>query len=284
MAGYDHEKLMAGVWAAWDRVQNRPWESNVEPLQMSEHCWYVGDTWVGVILIDSGDGLILIDAGMTGQLYLIFEGIRSLGFDPKNIKKVLLSHGHYDHCAAMKAVLEYTKAEFWAPKEDLDAIRGASDALCARGEFYAPCEPDCFFNDDVSITLGNVSILPMHTPGHTPGTTSFFFEDKTKDGVRVRIGVLGGVGLNTLIPDEPTEDMTPFLQRRCDYRRSMERLKKERVDIAMSSHPAAISALERRQEIREGYNPYLDPQIWDDTVEKYLNRLDQIEGKNLHAH
>jgi metallo-beta-lactamase class B len=56
-------------------------------------------------IIDSGDGLILIDASVPHTVYLTFESIRKLGFNPKDIRLLLVSHAHYDHCGGVRPVV-----------------------------------------------------------------------------------------------------------------------------------------------------------------------------------
>jgi metallo-beta-lactamase class B len=276
MNEYNVEERMKKLEETFNNVLDRPWETAQSPLRMSEHCWYLGNTWVGVLLIDSGEGLILIDAGMPSQTYLIFEGIRSLGLNPKNIKKVLLTHGHFDHCGGMTAILAYTRAEFWGPKEDLNAIRGIS--LNTRGRYYAPCEPDRFYQEDVPVILGNICIFTMHTPGHTPGTTSFFFDDTLSSGQKVRVGIFGGLGANTLVMSDSLQDRAVVLQNRKDYRQSLERMEKEHVDVTMSIHPGMIRAFDRRSKDSKSYRQYIDPTVWPSTLKRYRERLDAIEA------
>ena len=50
---YDHKAFFELVYQKWDRVQRRPWESAVEPIKFSKNCWYIGDSWIGVILIST---------------------------------------------------------------------------------------------------------------------------------------------------------------------------------------------------------------------------------------
>ena len=60
-------------------------------------------------------------------------------------------------------------------------------------------EPDCFYSDEEPITLGNVTIHSMLTPGHTIGCTSFFWEvTNPANGERYVVGMHGGVGANTM--------------------------------------------------------------------------------------
>ena len=62
------------------RVCRRPWEAYVEPFAMAPGVWYIsGNDWVACYLIDTGDGLILIDTAMHESAYLMIENIRKLG-------------------------------------------------------------------------------------------------------------------------------------------------------------------------------------------------------------
>ena len=79
-------------------ICERPFEYAVEPFHIAGNLYYVGNSWVSVYLIDTGEGLILIDTAMPQTVYLTLEGIRRLGFNPKDIRLILLSHAHYDHC------------------------------------------------------------------------------------------------------------------------------------------------------------------------------------------
>ena len=89
----------------------QPWSLAIEPFQVSPRTWYVaGQTWVGCYLIDTGDGLILIDTAIPESLYLLVYSIYQLGFSLKDIKKILLSHAHFDHTGAARAMKELTGA------------------------------------------------------------------------------------------------------------------------------------------------------------------------------
>ena len=258
------------------QCSSRPWEMAIEPIQMSPNVFYIGGSWVGSTLINSGEGLILIDCGMPASLYLLFEGIRKLGFDPKDIKILLVSHAHYDHVGAAKAVLEYTGAKLYCAKEDVAALEGRDiAALRTRGEPYTGVTPDEFFDDNKPIKLGNIVIKTMLTAGHTPGTTSFFFEDRGSDGKVYKLGLHGGLGLNTLTANSP-EDVPRVAAARKTYRSNIKTLKGFRVDVACSNHPAMAHLCERAAVgAREALT---DTEEWNNMLDHYLSLLDSMEA------
>lgn len=57
--------------------------SYVEPFKIADNLYYVGDKQVCIHLIDTGDGLILLDSGFPCATYLLIESIWRAGFDPK---------------------------------------------------------------------------------------------------------------------------------------------------------------------------------------------------------
>ena len=69
----------------------------VHPFRIFGNVWYVGDDWVCVHLIDTGDGLLLIDSGNMGATAMLVNAIWEAGFNPADVKWIVLSHGHLDH-------------------------------------------------------------------------------------------------------------------------------------------------------------------------------------------
>ena len=63
----------------------KPWTLAIKPFQVAPQTWYVaGQTWVGCYLIDTGDGLILIDTAITESLYMLVDSIYRLGYKPEH--------------------------------------------------------------------------------------------------------------------------------------------------------------------------------------------------------
>jgi len=60
-------------------------------------------------ILDTGDNVILIDTGPNADVLL--NNMETLGYDPKDIDYVVLTHGHYDHTGGLKGLVEARKGE-----------------------------------------------------------------------------------------------------------------------------------------------------------------------------
>ena len=241
-----------------NRFAMKEWEKEQEPFQMSEHVYYVGTKYVGSYLLDTGDGLALIDQGFAETVYLLFESIRRLGFNPKDIKHLLVSHGHFDHCGGTRLVHEYSKARIYMSKEDCQMMNEHPEWVGFDYQNWIPFEVDQFYDWEKPTVIGRFEIQTIHCPGHTPGTTSFVFKDEGKV-----LAMHGGIGVNTLIPefyeefpDWPHDLLPKFLQ-------SIERMRQVTPDIPLPSHPSQIPVLDKCGTYKPGdENPFINPQGW----------------------
>lgn len=64
---------------------------------MFGNLYYVGDNNICMHFIDTRDGLILCDSGNYGTEGMLVNSVWEAGFNPYDIKWLLLSHGHMDH-------------------------------------------------------------------------------------------------------------------------------------------------------------------------------------------
>ena len=254
-----------------------PWELAVEPFQVAPQTWYVaGQTWVGCYLIDTGDGLILIDTAIPESLYLLVDSIYRLGFKLTDIKKILLSHAHFDHCGAAGAMKKLTGAELYMSKEDTEFYKACPEETLVLDPDSHPqdFEVDKYYSDDEPITLGNVTIRTLLTPGHTVGCTSFLWEVKNPaNGETYVVGMHGGVGANTMNDDyySTSKYLTPDLRDR--FISDADELKKIHVDIALPSHPNQIEIVDRAGQYTDESQPYLDDTVWADFMEERVRQV-----------
>ena len=129
-----------------------------------------------------------------------------MGHDPRDIDLVIMPHGHGDHYGTTVELVTMIEnaggeVELLSPKEDVvglsqDAVGNtwnlppalpASETLIRERTGYTTY--------DKWMDFGNVRMLPLWSPGHTPGSTSFVFDVKNPEtGERVTFGYMGGYG------------------------------------------------------------------------------------------
>lgn len=212
---------------------HEPWTLAQKPFKVIENVYFVGNTWVSVYLIDTPEGLILIDCAYEENLYLLIDSIRGLGFDPKDNRHQLISHGHFDHCGAARQLQEMSNCEIWINEKDAYFFTERRD-LIAFEDRVPEFRIDHYYDSDQSICFGGMTIWPVPCPGHTPGTTSFFFEVE-HEGRKLTVAMHGGLGTNTLSKEDLLTNGWPlsFQQGYLDMLRQM---KRRSVDVLIPSH------------------------------------------------
>ena len=81
--------------------------TKVAPFRMIGNLYFVGTVEASSHLIDTGEGLILIDTGYEENADTVIESVGKLGFDIKDVKVILHSHGHLDHTDATAKLLQF---------------------------------------------------------------------------------------------------------------------------------------------------------------------------------
>ena len=176
------------MWASWEDRRSQ----YVEPFQIFDNVYYVGIDWVAAYLIETGDGLILIDSLYGSWLPVLLNNIRELGFDPADVKYLINTHGHFDHAGGSALFQKVYGSRVVMTAEDWQVAQ-AKPELAA---FYLPTpRVDMVAEDGDTISLGDNTITLYKTPGHTEGVLSLGFTGKDGDDTH-SILTLGGVGLN----------------------------------------------------------------------------------------
>jgi metallo-beta-lactamase class B len=162
------------------------------PYKLFDNFYYIGTNQVGVFVIDTGDGLILIDAGWGAQdCGTMMADLQELGLRPRDVKLILLSHEHIDHYGCVK---EWKKTYCPHAKVALSQI-GWNNLRAwpieASFDNPRPEEIDMYLTDGQRVHLGNTTIEVVSTPGHSPGCVSFIIPVRDR-GKKHVIGIMGG--------------------------------------------------------------------------------------------
>jgi metallo-beta-lactamase class B len=212
----------------------RDWEfQKTAPFKVFDNLYYVGPGNVSVWLISTTDGLILVDATQEPLVDHVLDSIRKLGFDPKNIRYLLLSHGHLDHFGGAGKIKQAAPAARIATLEEDWELIDTFYKRVASGEYGknpnardpgVPFARDMVIKEGDTIRLGKTELKVYKLPGHTPGSPSFKFT--VYDNGRPHTALLfGGPGQRNGV-----EGGTQFLE-------SIRRLKsKEFADVDVPVH------------------------------------------------
>lgn len=259
-----------------DYSAHAPWKLKVEPFRVAPAVYYVGNEWVGAFLIDTRtEGLILIDACMFENVYLTIEMIRELGFDPKDISHIMLTHCHMDHTGGVKALQELSGAKIWMSAQD-DRFKDEPANYELNLDFFVPpYEVDMHYDDSNPMQFGDVTIQTVLTPGHTPGTTSFFITSPDEKGTMLTSAIHGGVGPMTMKKEYLEKYGLPLTLPQ-QFIDGCEKLKTYHVDIAIPSHPAHGNLFTRKGKNSMDYKELIDENQWQEFLETRIQFIKEM--------
>ena len=119
----------------------------------------------------SNEGAI-IDPGDDADI--IITMLKELGVQ---VDRILATHCHFDHIAAVAALKRELELVFIAHEGDLFFVEdGKASARKWGFDIEQPPKPDRFIEDGDKIEVGNFSLEVLHTPGHSPGGVSYLHE------------------------------------------------------------------------------------------------------------
>jgi glyoxylase-like metal-dependent hydrolase (beta-lactamase superfamily II) len=138
-------------------------------------------------LLVEPQGLTLIDTGMRGSAGKILNYVRGIGYNPRDVRTILLTHQHPDHVGGAEELARATGADVLAHPLDAPAIEGTAPRDTPRGAMGLVFRLAIFprlkpVRVAAQITGGEV--LPMlqrdgglrvlAAPGHTYGEVAFY--------------------------------------------------------------------------------------------------------------
>lgn len=125
-------------------------------------------------LVKTGENSgVVIDPADKGKD--VVAAAKEFGMD---IKKILLTHGHFDHTGGVNDIKKLTDAPVFIHKDDECMLSDGSKALayfCPTKKFVEK-EADFTFSDGDEIVQDGIVFKVMHTPGHSAGSSCFLVE------------------------------------------------------------------------------------------------------------
>lgn len=232
--------LAAPASAAFDSPPE--WTQPRAPLPLIGPITYVGTRGLGAYLIRTSAGAILVDATMEENVPAIERNIRALGLKLSDVKLILVSHAHFDHVGGLERMRRDTGARVLAGRGDVAALRagmppGETDYGVMRFTPVAQVNPVA---DGEQVSLGDVTLRAIATPGHTPGCTSWVMHVVDR-GRPLEVVFAGSVTVagNRLVGNR----RYPTIAR--DYRTTFDRLDRLPADVVLPMHPESADVFGR---------------------------------------
>ncbi|KZN14062.1 MBL fold metallo-hydrolase [Marinomonas sp. TW1] len=219
--------------------------SYIEPQQVFDNLYFVGNRSVASWVIKTSEGLILLDAMNTNRQAeeIIAAGIKQLGMDPNEIRYLIIAHAHGDHYGGQEYLVKSFQPRVVMSDADWQELEKPEPEIINPKWGKAPTR-DVTINDGDVIELGDTKVQLYVTPGHTLGTISLIFP--VKDGQQTHMAALwGGTGLN----------FGPNIERLQMYTDSAARFKaladSHDVDVFLSNHPTIDNSVERMPALQQ---------------------------------
>jgi glyoxylase-like metal-dependent hydrolase (beta-lactamase superfamily II) len=135
-------------------------------------------------LLDTGEGLLLIDPSYDSWQDDLLQEIRQLGYDSAQVHWVLLTHCHVDHAQSAHSWRE-RGAKILIGDGDAHAVESGNQLVAAYGapegeRHFTPCLVDQHVYDGDVLKFGRLTLYAISTPGHTPGSTCFYLDHAGK--------------------------------------------------------------------------------------------------------
>lgn len=156
------------------------WDVPAPPAKIHGSTYYVGTCGIAAVLIDTSDGLILIDAATQKGGPAVAASITALGFDPRQIRLLLTTHEHMDHAGGLAHIQRLSGAKLLArPSAHAALSTGQPDRDDPQFGLLDPMEPLHIggeLTDGKALAFGGIQLTPYATPVHTNGSTSYIWQ------------------------------------------------------------------------------------------------------------
>ena len=246
----------------------------VVPFRMVGEVYYVGASDVASYLVKTSAGLVLIDAGFAETAPQIENNIRTLGFKLGDVKILLLGHAHPDHVGGLAALERDTGAQVAAMTEEVLPLENNGRGTFYRGDrrLFESVKVGRVLHDGDKVALGGVVLVAHHTPGHTPGCTTWTL--KTSDH-RHAYNVVFFCQLTS--PEGEALTKNPdYPNAVSDFKGSFEALRKLPCDVPLAEHGTAFHLTDKlRRRVDNSANPFVDPAGCRDLVDVASKEFDE---------
>lgn len=165
----------------------------MQPVTITPKIYQVPLKIVNVFIIHNSEGLTLIDTGPAGSKPVIFDTIRKIGFQPADIKHIVVTHSHHDHSGSLADILgEITATVYMHPTDAALVRKGVAYNFRQRSAQrlfkiitmgsliklpYINVKPVPHITEvnEGDVIPGPDGLQVIHAPGHWPGQIALYY-------------------------------------------------------------------------------------------------------------
>ncbi|MCQ2499657.1 MAG: MBL fold metallo-hydrolase [Lachnospiraceae bacterium] len=121
---------------------------------------------------EGSSDIIVFDPADRGEY--LFSKFQEKGF---NVAAILLTHGHFDHILGIEDLQKHTDVKLYASEDEAELAKDI-ELNCSQ-MFRRECSvnPDILFSDGEKVTLADIELEVIKTPGHTVGGCCYYIEE-----------------------------------------------------------------------------------------------------------
>ncbi|MBZ5612104.1 MAG: subclass B3 metallo-beta-lactamase [Acidobacteriia bacterium] len=279
--------LFAGFANHLAAQASNDWGEPFPPHRVIGNVYFVGTRGLASYLITTPEGSILINSSLESSVPMIRASIEKLGFKFSDVKILLISHAHFDHCAGSFLVKELTGARYMVMEPDVPVVEDGGKGDFQYGKtpsaLFKPVKVDRVLHDGDQVKLGDTVLVAHLTPGHTKGCTTWTM--KVKDaGKTYDVVIVGSPNVN---PGYKLVNNSLYPQIASEYEKMFRVLKSLPCDVFLGAHGNYYGMEAKYAKMGKGAeNPFVDPagyraavDRWEQSYRRELAKQTAAAGK-----
>jgi len=205
----------------------------------------------------------------------LLPGFQKLGLNPADVKMIVMGHGHADHFGGSPYFQEHFGSKVYIATADWDMMEHPP-AGQKKGPPVVLPKHDADVKEGEPIVLGDLKLMPVAIPGHTPGSMGYIFPIKD-NGKPHMAAIYGG----TILTPGPISDegLATYLK---SVQKFEQETKKEKVDTIMQNHPLMYPLPTMLDELlsrkKGGPNPFI---VGQGEYQKFLQVMELCSEANI---
>ncbi|MBS1772411.1 MAG: subclass B3 metallo-beta-lactamase [Bacteroidetes bacterium] len=230
------------------------WSQDYEPFRIAGNLYYIGSYDLGMYLITTPQGHILINTGLAASADMIQKHMEQLGFKATDIRIMLSNQMHFDHAGGMAAVQKLSGAKVMIMEGDEGVAQDGGKSDCTMGSIlgvtFAPVHIDRILHNNDKIELGGVVLTALKHPGHTKGSCSYMLT--VKDGAKKYKVLIAN--MPKMLPEVEPNGMESYPNVAKDFEYTYAVMPKLQFDLWVAAHASQFD-LHKKHQPGDKYNP-----------------------------